>query len=241
MQSKNRLTQGAGAVVLRGLAISSESPELAQLASITIGSAYGRPTKTDKQLSQIAWPVRFDPDAPIRSTFSQTKGEAQLHTDSQYFEHPEKFFGLFCIVADEQGKGTNTLVYAKDVVHAVAKESPESLEVLSKKYPFRVPTAFTEMATDSAVEITWAPIITMGTVRYRYDTLCDGIAAVGGIDEAQLTALALFEQKLAEAPSQAYHLSPDEALLVNNHTMLHARTPFDNPERLLYRVRMEEP
>lgn len=233
--------KGTGCIVLRGLGIESDAPELAQLTSIAVSTAFGEPTRTDKHLAQIAWPVRFDPHASTRKTFSQTMGEARFHTDSQYCDNPERFFGLFCINADLEGKGTNYLIPGAAIVERISQENHENLIALRQPYPFRVPTVFTETRDDATIELAWAPIISGENdeiIRYRLDTLTDGVQITQKLSNAQLAAAIAFENTMADIPPIEYHLQPGEALIVDNHRMLHARTPYDDPNRLLYRVRM---
>ena len=231
-----------GAVVLHATGVDEMEDEMAQLTSISIGSIFGHPTKTDKRKAQIAWPVMFDPDTTVARTFSQTLGEAAFHTDTQYFEHPEKYFGLFCIHADVPGKGTNLLLDGVAALDRFRLEHDEAVAAeLQRPYPFRVPSVFTEGGTDRDIEVTWAPIFeaVRGTVRYRKDTIERALTVAGvKISDGQAGALELFDSHVETMPAASYHLQPGDALLVNNHRMLHARTAFDDELRKLYRVRM---
>jgi alpha-ketoglutarate-dependent taurine dioxygenase len=231
-----------GAVVLKETGVNKQTDRVAQLSSIAIASAFGTPTRTDQKNQQIAWPIRYDPDTSLTPTFSQTLGEAAFHTDTQYFASPEEYFGLFCIVSDEPGKGTNKLIDGSQAVNRFEQTyGPEMRQQLERDFPFKVPSVFTKHARDDEVEVTWAPIFDSGTgeIRYRKDTIEAALKAGDIIlDDAQLDALAKFDGILQETDAISYHLTPGDAVLVNNRRMLHARTSFDNPERFLYRVRM---
>lgn len=233
-----------GAVVLNYTGVEDMPDQLAQLTSICISSVFGQPTRTDKQNSQIAWPIHYDPDVNITPTFSQSLGEAAFHSDTQYYVKPEKYFGLFCKVADRPGRGTNLLLNGEQAVIAFQKEHGDKLATeLCKPYPFRVPSAFTETASDEDVEINWAPIYDPASkqIRYRKDTTIKALEQPEvEISSTQLAALEGFDDILHELTPISYHLEPGDAILVNNHTMLHARTDFDNPARFLYRVRMDD-
>lgn len=235
-ESNTELLKGTGFVAVRGLGIEHESPELAKLIAITTSAAYGTPTYTDSQSQHIAWPVHHDPNAVGRKTFSQTMEEAQFHTDSQYAAEPENAFGLYCVTPDMPGKGTNTLIAAEDILTQL-QEQEDVISSLRLPFPFRVPSVFTQNGKDEKPEVTWAPIVTDRLFRFRKDTLEDGIEAVGEISREQRQALSALNKAIQDAPKQTKHLQAGEALIVNNHTMLHARTPYDNPHRLLYRVR----
>lgn len=232
-----------GAVVLRETNVDKLDDRLAQLSSIAVACIFGTPTRTDQKNQQIAWPIRYDPDTKLTPTFSQSLGEAAYHTDTQYFEHPEKYFGLFCIVSDEKGKGTNQLIDGAEAVERFEeKYGADMREQLERDFPFKVPSVFTKNASEGDIETTWAPIFDpeTGVIRYREDTIRAALKA-GDIqlDDEQLDALTKFDDLLNELEPVSYHLTPGDSVLVNNHRMLHARTSFDNPNRFLYRVRMK--
>ena len=241
---KGELTDGSGAILLRNTGIERLDDESAQFLAIIVSGVYGTPTRTDRRQERIAWPVRYDPDANMRRTFSQDLGEAAFHTDTQYFAEPEDYFGLFCIKADTDGKGTSQLLNVGDILaKLVANHGQAILEPLTKPFPFRVPSVFTVSGQDSDIEITWAPILNEegSAIRYRRDTISAALTVLGDVVEpAQLKALAALEEVLSELKPVSHHLRPGEALLVNNTTLVHARTAFEDPSRFLYRVRTKE-
>lgn len=231
-----------GAVVLKETGVNKQSDRVAQLSSIAVASVFGAPTRTDQKNQQIAWPIRYDPSTSLTPTFSQTLGEAAFHTDTQYFKDPEEYFGLFCIASDEPGKGTNKLIDGSDAVERFGQVyGPVARQQLERDFPFKVPSVFTRHAREDEIEVTWAPIFDRdtGEIRYRRDTIEAAIKA-GKItlDDEQLDALVKFDDILKETDAISYHLTPGDAVLVNNRRILHARTAFDNPQRFLYRVRM---
>lgn len=244
LQTHEELQEGLGALLLQGTGVEKVEDQTAQLLSITLASVYGEPTRTDRKLSQIAWPVRYDPDATVVRTFSQALGEAAYHTDTQYFKKPEDYFGLFCIESDIPGKGTNQLVHVDNVIEMlVDSQNGQALTELSRPYPFRVPSAFTESGKDSDIEVTWAPIVDEEnrTIRYRRDTIASALTVPGiEVTADQHAALRALESVLAVLQPVEHHLQPGEAVIINNKRLLHARTAFDDPHRFLYRVRMNK-
>ncbi len=234
-----------GVAVLHETQVERVDDELAQMISIAIASTFGEPTKTDQLDDRIAWPIKYDSTITVTPTFSQALGEAAYHTDTQYFENPEKYFGLFCITSDNEGKGTNLLVNGVEAVEAFTERyGEEAAAVLNTKYPFRVPSAFTKGGRDTDVEVVWAPIFSKETqsIRYRKDTILRALGAAAGvaITDQQYEVLTQFDDFLKDTKAVGYHLEPSDGILVNNHRMLHARTFFDNPDRFLYRVRMAD-
>jgi hypothetical protein len=242
LQSGQSALEGRpGFIITKQTGIELVDPSLAQLTAIALSSILGRPTRTDQRKSQIAWPIHFDPTAGENPTFSQTMGEAEYHTDTQYFAEPERYFGLFCVVSDKPGKGTNHLVDGAALRRKIESQDPELVSLLQQDYPFRVPTAFTKNASDDDVEIIWAPILQNdGSVRYRKDTIERAMKLPGiSISKEQRESLRIFDKMIAGVEPFEHHLQPGEAIFVNNHNLLHSRTPYDDPRRLLYRVRME--
>lgn len=236
------LESEVGYFVIQNLGIEKLEPTLAELLAIAIGSFYGEPTKTDQKDGRIAWPIKYDAKSTQKNkTFSQTMGEAEFHTDTQYFDNPERYFGLFCIVSDEEGKGTNELVSGADIVDYIQKKyGSEVVETLKQPYPFRVPSVFTKSGTDNDIEVTWKPILNeKGDIRYRFDTIQTALESpVVSLSEEQTKALDCVVEAIKNIPHTKHHLLPGEAIFVNNHRLLHARTFFDNPDRFLYRVRI---
>lgn len=242
LRAGRRTLNQNGALLLHGTEIENEANKIAEMSAIVISAAFGTPSRTDQKINKIAWPIHYDKFTTLKRTFSQSLGEAALHTDTQYFDNPEKYFGLFCIKADVPGKGTNELIDGMTAISEFESEYGREKKLeLEKLFPFKVPSVFTRSASDKDVEITWAPIVDAlsGNIRYRNDTVLEALSTEGiDIEDSQQESLQLFDALLGNMQPVSYHLEPGDALLVNNHRMLHARTAFDDPERFLYRVRM---
>ncbi|WP_454812576.1 TauD/TfdA family dioxygenase [Paenarthrobacter nitroguajacolicus] len=240
-QGKKSVDSGRGYLVLRGTHVDKSEDEVAQLISLFTSRAFGTPTRTDKRLQRFAWPVRYEKTDYTSPTFSQTMAEAAFHTDSQYLDEPERYFGLYCVASDVQGKGTNFLVSRQQIVEKLTASHPAALEHLKSSFPFRVPSVFTAGASDEDIEVVWAPIIAGGSIRFRRDTIMSALALPGvAVSDGQLAAMDALEQAISEAPALNCHLEPGEAIIVDNHSMMHSRSPFSDSNRLLYRVRMKE-
>ncbi|WP_146072526.1 TauD/TfdA family dioxygenase [Arthrobacter sp. 4R501] len=240
VHGKRLVDGGSGFLVLRSTHVERYGGEVAQLICLFVSTVFGSPTKTDKRLRRFAWPVRYEKTHLNSPTFSQTMAEAGFHTDSQYLEEPERYFGLFCVTSDVRGQGTNFLVSASQVVLRLLELHPTALDHLRSPFPFRVPSVFTTSASDNDIEVVWAPILGEGTIRFRSDTITSALELPGvTLAEAKLAAIAAFERSISETPTLEYHLEPGEAIVVDNHAMLHARSPFTDSNRLLYRVRMK--
>lgn len=233
-----------GVAILEETNVERLDDEMAQLTAITISSVFGAPTRTDQKDQRIAWPIHYDPDTNLTRTYSQSLGEAAFHTDTQYFEKPERYFGMFCIVADEEGKGTSELLDGRSVMKRYREEHGDvAYALLGEKYPFKVPSVFTRHARDEDLEVTWAPIYDDGSkkIRYRMDTIAAALEIPGiNIKDSQREAIQKLDKLLETFDPMRHHLTPGQAILIDNHRMLHARTAFDNSDRFLYRIRMDD-
>lgn len=240
VSGKRSVDAGSGVLVLRETHVERCEGEVAQLLSLFISTAFGIPTKTDKRLQRFAWPVRYEKSNLRSPTFSQTMDEAAFHTDSQYLDEPERYFGLFCMASDVRGQGTNFLVSRSHVVEKLMESYPAALDHIRSTFPFRVPSVFTAGASDKDVEVVWAPILEEDSIRFRRDTIASALKVPGvKVTGAQLAALEALDRAISEIAPFEHHLEPGEALIVDNHSMLHSRSPFRDTNRLLYRVRMK--
>lgn len=244
-QIRQMMMDGKDYCVLKNLPIDRMSPESFRLFVIGFSALFGEPTKTDKKIGKVAWKIKPDPKAfGTNLTFSQHNGEAELHTDTQYFDKPENIATLYCVNPDKNFDGANSLVNIRTIEKFMrsSDEGEKNWNVLmTSLFPFRVPTIFTNNRDDNEIEIIHKPIITKDIpIRYRKDTIQNAIkTGQVSITSEQSNALEEFN-KVLNNPSFATSnfLNRGEALFVNNHTTLHARTSFEDYERFLYRVRI---
>lgn len=235
---KRILDEGVGFFLIRGAELHAQPQPIAELAALAISSFYGKPTRSSLRDPRLVWPIKYAEYVGSELTFSQTKEEASLHTDTQYFENPEPYFGLFCIASDEPGKGTSSLVRAEDVLaNLIATNDNTVIDELKKSYPFKVPPIFTSSPNETV--ITWAPIVEDDRVRYRLDTLNAAIKAGATITDQQLEAMNVFDETLNTTIATNYHMRPGDIMFVNNYRTFHSRSEYSNPDRLLLRVRVK--
>lgn len=244
-QIREMMIDGKDYCVLKNLPIDKMSTEDFRLFVIGFSALFGQPTKTDKKLGKVAWQIKPDPKATGSNlTFSQHNSEAQLHTDTQYFDQPENIATLYCINPDRNFDGVNSLVNINKIEESM-RSTPQgeaSLQILRDTlFPFRVPTVFTNSRDDNEIEIIHKPIISNEIpIRYRKDTIQNAIkTGKVSITNEQRKALEEFENALNNPDfATSNFLNRGEALFVNNQTTLHARTSFEDYERFLYRVRI---
>ena len=216
--------------------------ERAKLA-YALAACIGNPTATDKK--QVVWDVKArDAGQNLStyfSTFSETDGEAQYHTDTQYFSEPEPLFCLYVIEEARCHGGLSRALDARALRRDIEREQPDLANFLTTHaLPFRVPTAFASEPNPDLVEATLAPIFDGSIIRYRKDTLKDGMKAFPEFKTWSADqSLELFEEAIKRCEYKAEFFMPrDSLLLMNNHQALHARTAFTDHDRHLLRIRM---
>lgn len=177
-----------------------------------------------------AWPIKPRKDS---GTHSETLGEARFHTDAQYHERPERAFILACECPAQDG-GENLLLSVEHAREAALESvGEEGLDLLEQPiWSWRTPSVFRtsdapECSPDTAV------FQIDGTMRWRFDNLvCK--------NEKQADVATRFADALDRSPHTVrVLLEPGDVLLCDNWYVLHARTHFQDRNRLLYRVRLE--
>lgn len=207
--------------------------------------ALGYPTPTDPRQGKLLWNVksRSVPDGYF-ATFSEHNGHAELHTDTQYYSEPEEYFLLYVIQAAQCGGGKSILCSGQEVKERLIETSPgrEAFEILSTfKFPFRIPTTFTQAGNVGVIETTQATIFDdKPFIRFRHDTIEKGFQCRPDLDVPEARyALEVLLDVLKNKMKVVEYFMPNDALLIcNNHTALHGRTSYQDTQRHLIRVRM---
>ncbi|MFT5163167.1 MAG: alpha-ketoglutarate-dependent taurine dioxygenase [Alteromonadaceae bacterium] len=209
----------------------------------------GTPTPTDKIDKKVVWDIRtLIPQAKYnhQPTFSEHSHEAKLHTDTQYYDQPERFMMLYSNRPANCGGGWSTFRDVQCIEKALNKtaKGQQALTVLSQTpMPFRVPMSFTKDGKEGTKEFTYAPVFAdKPKIRYRQDTLTQGLKHHPQIHTATVTqALQTINQELEKQHELVkVLLDKDTLLLLNNHECLHGRTEFSDQERHIFRIRMSE-
>lgn len=243
---RERLKDGVGYCVVEGLQFEEleRNQNLLNVYIIGIANLLGAPTQTDKKEGHVVWPIKVDFEATGDNlTYSQHRGAADLHTDTQYFPKPEEVIALWCLREDKGGNGENILVDGREVIQQLIQSGRQQMLSLLKDhvYPFRVPTAFTETCKDECVEVFVGPILSnVPLIRYRKQTI-DRARIITGyeVDESHISAMNDFDDVInQEAFQKRIPLKRGQVLFVNNHEILHGRTAFTDPERHLLRIRL---
>lgn len=209
----------------------------------------GSPTPTDQVDKKVVWDIRTRGNnlpAGHVPTFSEHADEACLHTDTQYYQSPERFMLLYYNQPAQCGGG---LSYCRDITcikdeMSKTNEGRWALDFLeNEEMPFRIPMTFTSDGSQTAEEVTFAPILANKPhVRYRKDTLERGFKLHPEKDTADVRkALDIFTKELFKPEHTITALvQRDQLLALNNHECLHGRSEFSDPERHAFRIRIKE-
>src|SRR6516165_6398370 len=237
----SRLNLGQAGVRIDHLGLSGATLDEKRYFLYAFACLIGRPTGTDAKSRKVLWDVKARKiEADYFPTFSEHDNEAEYHTDTQYYQNPERYFLLYSIRAARCGGGLNTFASGWKILAAMmeSEEGRDAVSILSTTaIPFRIPSVF---ATASEPQYTWAPILSNEPlIRFRLDTFADGEQAFPSLDWTPVRrAVGLLVQVTKSVATPETVLADDSLIVVNNHEMLHARTRFQDSERHLIRVRM---
>lgn len=237
------------AVLVRRMQLDHLPPAQRSFILFGLSLCMGTPTPTDQILRRIVWDVKASAarmQAGDVSTFSEHAYEAGLHTDTQYFDHPERYVLLYFVRGADCGGGISRLRDVTCIRRQLARSERGrwALEFLSQqRLPFRIPATFTGTGRRDAVELTYATVFSdTPAIRFRVDTLEAGLAARPEYATPQVReALAILYAEL-ERPEFVYEelLGADSVLLINNHEVLHGRTEFADMQRHAVRIRIAD-
>lgn len=228
--------------LLRGLGYNQYPQPIRDTLVLALTRGVGKPTDHNRD-KRVLWPVKPRADevkktVDYKTTFSEEAGEAPLHTDSAFARDPEKYNALFVVKQATEG-GVSVLLNVPRLVDDMARtvEGRECIDILrGSEFPFRVPDAFYKDE-----RIVTGPVLGDGPfVRFRYDCLMAGFALREDLrSNERVWAIEHFRAMAESSEARVfYHLQPDEAIIIDNHIMLHARTDFRDQDRHLIRVRM---
>ena len=230
-----------GCVVLRGLGYHRFPREVRDTLVLALTQSIGKPTDHNAD-KRVMWPVKpraeeVKKTVDYKTTFSEEAGEAPLHTDSAFASEPEKYNCLYVVKQAHDGGGISVILNVPRLIDELDRtpEGRDCLQVLrQQEFPFRVPDAF--FKGDRVV----TGRVLGDVVRFRHDCLMAGFAVREDMrTNERLWAVEHFRNAAETSHARiSYRLLDDEAIVVDNHRLLHARTNFEDRERHLIRVRM---
>lgn len=207
--------------------------------------AIGHPTATDVVERQVIWEVTPRKNVTVNHspTITEHNEKAELHTDSSYKTEPEDLV-VFLMVRSAKRGGESYFVSGEQIVEMMSKSEKDKLflTLLQRTpVPFRVPTSFTKERRDDVPEWVLAPVLSDQRIRFRYDSIIEGLDCAKEIAEAEVKPAIVRFRELAEAlrPTR-YQLNNGELIVIDNRFTLHGRTAFEESTRLMLRVRLRK-
>jgi alpha-ketoglutarate-dependent taurine dioxygenase len=239
------LDHGCGYVILEGFPVDDRpEPEISREFEELVGRL--GPVTPHGASRQTIWRVAPRLGLDHVPTFSEAAGEAPLHTDNSWVEEPEQYFALLVIRPASDG-GESLLFPVPEMLRAFAEtaEGPAVIRTLSEcQFPFAMPVVF-RSETEHAARLTpvvTAPVIrSASNFRFRYDSIQTGFKVRPDLaTEESVRAVELFNDFLVGLLRRSHgtRLERGDVLIGNNHTLVHARAEFTDPNRLLLRARI---
>jgi alpha-ketoglutarate-dependent taurine dioxygenase len=242
------LNRGRGYVILRNFPVADRTEEEISVAMEKVVGRFGT-VMGHGASNQKIWRIAPRPNLQHVPTFSEADGEAPFHTDNSWVREPEQYFSLLVIRPADVG-GESLLCPVPELLHnfAQTRGGEAALHTLrTRQFPFAMPVVFRSEA-DGAAKVTpvcTSPVVmSRSSLRYRYDVIKAGFQVRPDLATAEsVDAVEAFNAFL-KGVRQTYptiKMESGDLLIANNHTVLHARTDFRDPRRLLLRARMALP
>jgi len=242
------LDHGQGYVILKDCPVDERPESEISREFETLVSRFGT-VMPHGASRQTIWRVTPRPDLKHVPTFSEAASEAPLHTDNSWVPEPEQYFAL--LVLQPAKDGGESLIFPipellKDF--AQTREGPAVIRTLSERqFPFAMPVVFRSETerTNQLTPVVTAPVIASPSdFRFRYDSIKAGFRVRPDLaTDESVNAIETFNDYLVGLlhNSPGTKLQRGEMILANNRTVLHARTNFTDPNRLLLRARIAQP
>ena len=240
---RRQIEKGRGFVVVRRLPVEAYSKDDLGMIFWGIGTHLGHGLSQSVLGDRLGHVKDFSREDPLARAY-RNKQELSPHTDSA------DLVGLFCL-RDAQSGGVSRLTSAPGVHNVLRDEYPAVLERLYRGYSFH------RRGEEQPGELPYTPYRvpvysnTEGNVSARYvRTYVEAGEAAAGrpMDDTELAVLDRFEE-VTKRPDLMleFTLRPGEMYFINNYTILHARTAFDDGDaeedrrRHLLRLWLEVP
>jgi hypothetical protein len=240
---RHQIADGRGFVVLRRLPVEDYSKDDIGMIFWGIGTHLGRGLSQSVLGDRLGHVKDFSREDPLARAY-RNKQELSPHTDSA------DLVGLACLRAAQTG-GVSQLTSAIAVHNVLRVEYPDVLERLYRGYVFH--RRGEEKPGDLPYTPYRVPVYsnTQGKVSARYvRTYVEAGEAAAGrpMAEDDLAVLDRYEE-VTKRPDLMleFTLQPGEMYFINNYTILHARTAFDDGDaeedrrRHLLRLWLEVP
>jgi hypothetical protein len=229
------IQNGRGAVIVSGITRERYSDEEFERIYWGFGTHWGK-AATQSEFGDRLGRVTFVPVGPNNPTDRGYKGKDELflHTDNH------EIVGLMCVQKAVKG-GWSILASSTAIHNEIQKSSPELLPALYDGYYMATRAASN---TDKPITEDKIPVFSCidGVVSTLFNReFFNRAAGVRGDMSPEFSeAMAQFNA-LADNPDihARFMMEPGEMMFINNYTVLHARTPFeDGPDQRRHLLRL---
>jgi hypothetical protein len=222
------IQQGRGAVIVSGITQERYSDEEFERIYWGFGTHWGE-AATQSEFGDRLGRVTFVPVGPDNPTDRGYKGKEELflHTDNH------EIVGLMC-VQKAVGGGWSILASSTAIHNEIQKARPDLLAALYDGYYMATREASTSSkpVTDDKVPV-FSCIDGVVSSLFNREFFNRAAGIKGDMSAEFAEAMAQFNA-LADNPDihAQFMMEPGEMMFINNYTVLHARTPFeDTPEQ----------
>jgi len=230
------LRSGRGFVVIRGLPVGGSLEDFVE-AVRSLGGRFGQPLSQNAQGELVGHVIDATRDDPTPRMY-RSNLELRPHNDIT------AMISLACWHKSQSG-GASVIVSAVAVHDEIRKRAPRLLEPLYRGYHYHrlgEEGPDEEPVTPYRVPV-FANIRGELSCRYQRSGIAGGHRELGvALTDEDIAAFNLFDE-VAKAPENrlSFYLERGEMIVINNYTVMHARTEFKNypePERQRRLVRL---
>ena len=237
------LQHGVRFAVVDRLPVEKLSKHEAETVYWLLASMVARPVaqKLDGTMIYNVWDTgkKALPGSGVRP--DSTNIEIRFHIDNAYNKTPPEFVGLLCLQTAKTG-GVNRVLSFHSVHNRLLERHPELLPRLYEPFWFDRQREFFPGEPDTF----FAPVFTIGDelrARFSVHQINSGYAMTGEpVDNAGAAALAATLEVFEEPDlSIDFEFRPGEIQFVDNRTLGHSRTEFEDwpePDRRRHLVRL---
>jgi alpha-ketoglutarate-dependent taurine dioxygenase len=235
-KGRDEVRAGRGFVVIRGLPVDG-SLEAFIAAAQEIGQAFGQPLSQNAQGELVTHVVDATAEDPTPRMY-RSNLELRPHSDIT------AMISLACWQKSLSG-GESVIVSGVTVHDEIRRRAPQLLAPLYRGYHYH--RLGEEAPGEEPVTPYRVPVFAMKnsqlSCRYQRSGIAAGHKALGvPLTDEDIAAFNLFDE-IAKAPQNrlSFFLERGEMLVINNYTVMHARTQFTNfpePERQRRLIRL---
>ncbi|RCS26014.1 hypothetical protein DUT90_09555 [Polaribacter sp. WD7] len=233
-----------GYIIIKNFKVDTSNLEDCRTKFLAISKQIGTPIPHDAN-GTIIWDIKSNATSKsLIKTYSEHSHEAELHTDSQYSEYPEDYFGLLTLKKANCGGGISYVLTLNDILSELRTlPNGKEIETILREtnFPFIVPNVF-KKSKNKNHEFNFGPILRDKEIRFRVDTFEKALDYDSTLcTEEQLLAYRALKKIILETnKTKKFYLEDRDLIFLNNKTLLHGRSMFTDEQRHLLRIRLNK-